>query len=49
MKDGLKYILLSLVLLVGTLTAGAVGMAETGVRGKSRDRERTSLPYEWIP
>ena len=32
MKNDLKYILLTLVLLVGTLTAGAVSVAATGVR-----------------
>ena len=33
MKNDLKYILLTLVLLVGTLTAGAVRVAATGVSG----------------
>ncbi len=34
MKNDLKYILLTLVLLVGTLTTGAVGMFATGVSGE---------------
>ena len=34
MKNDLKYILLTFILLVGTLTAGAVGLAATG-RGQA--------------
>ena len=50
MKNDLKYILLTFILLVGTLTAGAVGLAATGVSGEEfSNRSRTSLPCGWIP
>ena len=43
MKNDLKYILLTLVLLVGTLTAGAVRVAATGVSGEESQQVEDEL------
>ena len=43
MKNDLKYILLTLILLVGTLTAGAVGLAATGVSGEESQQVEDKL------
>ena len=43
MKNDLKYILLTLILLVGTLTAGAVGLAATGVSGEESQQVEDEL------
>ena len=43
MKNDLKYILLTLVLLVGTLTAGAVSVAATGVSGEESQQVEDEL------
>ena len=43
MKNDLKYILLTLILLVGTLTVGAVGLAATGVSGEESQQVEDEL------
>ena len=43
MKNDLKYILLTFILLVGTLTAGAVGLAATGVSGEESQQVEDEL------
>ena len=43
MKNDLKYILLTLVLLVGTLTAGVVRVAATGVSGEESQQVEDEL------
>ena len=43
MKNDLKYILLTFILLVGTLIAGAVGLAATGVSGEESQQVEDEL------
>ena len=43
MKNDLKYILLTFILLIGTLTAGAVGLAATGVSGEESQQVEDEL------